>query len=50
MSEIYIREELDRIKSSSLLSYIGSSAVVMKEDYSNYFWNFQKIIQKTHLK
>jgi ubiquitin-protein ligase len=26
MSEIYIREELDRIKTSELLSYIGSSA------------------------
>ena len=31
MSEIHIREELDRIKSSSLLSYIGSSAGPQKK-------------------
>ena len=38
MSEIYIREELDKIKKSPLLSYIGSSAGPEKK--ANVFeWN-----------
>ena len=38
MIEIHIREELDRIKSSSLLSYIGSSAGPQKKT-DIYKWN-----------
>jgi len=38
MSEIHIREELDRIKTSSLLSYIGSSAGPKKKT-DIYNWN-----------
>jgi ubiquitin-protein ligase len=38
MSEIYIREELDRIKTSSLLTYIGSSAGPKKKT-DIYKWN-----------
>ena len=38
MSAIHIREELDRIKTSSLLSYIGSSAGPKKKT-DIYKWN-----------
>lgn len=38
MSEVYIREELDRIKTSQLLSHIGSSAGPQKKT-DIYKWN-----------
>ena len=38
MSEVYIREELDRIKTSELLSFIGSSAGPQKKT-DIYKWN-----------
>ena len=38
MSEVYIRDELDRIKTSQLLSHIGSSAGPQKKT-DIYKWN-----------
>ena len=42
MSETYIREELDRIKTSQLLSHIGSSAGPQKKNRYIYMECFNK--------